>query len=630
MRKFLLLLSSVLFATAAVRAHEHAPRVLSPHNADAYSMKSFARFHRWRDLTGDAKVYEIFRYLADKQTGLYPLGTPAREGDEVLSEYHAVRDPVKTINVHPIGNCLTLGPAMAGVMRGMGIGQTRAIVMPGYKHVAAEVFYAGQWHYLDLDLRAVFRQADGSLASMEQAQTNPLLWKGPNGPLFFPLDRLEEVQKVYRQEKVQYQHGPSTSGHTMDYILRRGETLTRWWKPQGGRWHHHTSYHRNQSLRSIIEKRPRGLKSKHPSFTIHTHGNGRFVYRPNLTRASVDFDDGVYATANVSPVNTGLTLNEPGEGYAIFEVRTPYIIVPRVGELETTKDDRGASVVKMEANGVSVSLSLDNGISWQNLANQQGKTLDLTRYVGGTYGYLLKLALKGQPEEAAVQSLEIITWVQVHPASLPSLRKGTNKMVYVTGDHYGLPSHVMEIRPKGYDRQDFNKYLHEPPSDFDPTRKMRRAIGPFVASITPPPNTRIAWFSAGGNFRAHGTETRNSLAYKTDDATDFTTYYKANVPKYHDSWHYNADVEVALKAPARTVDIRYVGTPGVNNIRIYAHHVRDVPCKSSPVVITHGWREMGRLKKKTVHLQKPGAYEIVIASEPEDEYVEISVPGGTS
>ena len=76
-----------LFFAWPVGAAEYAPRVLSPHNADAYSMKTFARFHRWKDLTGDAKVYEVYKYLADKRTGLFPMGAGAWEGRDVLYDY---------------------------------------------------------------------------------------------------------------------------------------------------------------------------------------------------------------------------------------------------------------------------------------------------------------------------------------------------------------------------------------------------------------------------------------------------------------------------------------------------------------------------------------------------------------
>jgi hypothetical protein len=37
---------------------------------------------------------------------------PAREGREELTEHGAVTDPVKMLNVYPIGHCGTLGPAL--------------------------------------------------------------------------------------------------------------------------------------------------------------------------------------------------------------------------------------------------------------------------------------------------------------------------------------------------------------------------------------------------------------------------------------------------------------------------------------------------------------------------------------
>src|SRR5574341_841363 len=79
----------------------YSPRILSPHNADTYSLKTFAQFSRWRELSGDAKVYEVYKYLIDQRTGIYPMGVPAREGNEDLPEHGAVTDPVKMLNVYP-------------------------------------------------------------------------------------------------------------------------------------------------------------------------------------------------------------------------------------------------------------------------------------------------------------------------------------------------------------------------------------------------------------------------------------------------------------------------------------------------------------------------------------------------
>jgi hypothetical protein len=622
----LALAGALLAAASAAPAHEHAPRVLSPHNADAYSMKTFAEYPRWRDLSGDAKVFEIFKYLVDRRTGIYPMGLGAWEGKDVAYDFGYIRDPVKMINVYSLGYCDMMGPTAAGIMKDMGIGPSRTLNLPGWGHVVAEVFYDGKWHYLDLDCRAVFRREDGTLASMEEAKKDDSLWKGPNSPTFFPLDNLPNTRKVYGTTPVHVRHGVNMGGHTMDYVLRRGESFVRWWKPKGDRWNHHESYHRKPELRAILEREPRGPKCKHVGWSVHNRGNGRFLYRPDLTEGSGDFEDGVTDARNVRPGAQGLVLRDAEEGYAVFEVRSPYVIVPLVEKLETAEDDREASVVRLEGAGTTASVSVDNGLTWKDLGS--APEIDLTGHVAGRYGYLLKLGLKG--EGAVVRSLEIATWVQVHPASLPSLRKGRNEMRYVTGDHHGLQSHVLEIRTNGSLREDFLKHCSEPPADFDPARTSSRARGTFVAKVQAPPGMKVAWFSGGGAFTAHqgadSPKTKNTMAWAANEPRDFKEFYRADVPAGNAHWHYNADVEVKLDAPAPTIYLRYVGDPGVNNLRIYAHCVEERPPAAAPVTITHAWKERGELRKKSVTLEKPGPYEVACDDDPEDERIELSIP----
>jgi hypothetical protein len=627
-------LLAALVAAASAPAAEYAPRVVSPHQADAYSMKTFAQYSRWRDLTGDARTWEVFQYLTDPRTGLFPLGQPIFEGDDVVPEYRTVRDPVKIINVYGYAFCGILGPTMAGVCQDMGSGRSRTVILPGWHHVAAETYYGGKWHYLDLDLRAAFHRGDGSLASLAEAQHDPSLWAAPQGPRFFPLDSPDEVRKGYEKTAALPYYDFHSGGHTMDYVLRQGESFTRWWQPQGGRWHHGAHHHAEPFFRQLFERPPRGPKCKHAGWTVHTYGNGRFVYRPNLTDRSSDFADGVYASANVRPAAGGLTLSEAGRGHAVFEVRSPYILVPLVGNLDTPSDDREASVVTLDAAGrVALSISLDNGLSWQDVpAPEAGQPLsfDLTRHVAGTYGYLLKLGLEGEPGRTVVRALTLTTWVQVAPAALPGLRRGTNRMEYRTGDHYGLPTRVLAIQTNGSDRADFLKYLHEPPRDFDPARKTSRAHGPFVVKVEAPPGTKIAWLSAGGNFQAQqgddAPKTRNAIAYAVDEPRDFRPLYTADVPAGQDHWHYNVDREVKLESPARTVYLRYVGDPGVNNLRVYAHCLDDRPRPGSGVIISHTWAEGGFRKSRQFRLEKPGPYEVVTAGEPVDESIELVVP----
>ncbi len=619
----------VLFGAPEIEAREYAPRVVSPHNADAYSMRTFRQFHRWRDLKGDELAWEVYKYLVDKRTGVFHMNE-VLEGDDVFNEYRTVRDPVKIINVYGYAYCYIFGPVMAGVWQDMGLGKARTLVLPDWRHVTTEVFYGDRWHYVDLDVRAVFRRADGSLASMEEARRDASLWQG-RGPLFFPNDSLERTREIYRRTPVHHYHGFNQSGHTMDFVLRQGEKLTRWWTPQGGRWHHADVYHRTDWLRKLIESDPRGPKPNHRHFTIHNHANGRFVYQPDLSERSTDFEDGAYHAENVQPGPQGLTLIQPGEGYAIFEVRSPYVIVPLVGEMETTDDDSEASVVELDAQRVWPAVSLDGGLTWQDLPAESGPAvLDLTRQVSGRYGYLLKITLRGKPNEAAVRSLRITTWVQVAPASLPSLGRGENMMEYRTGDHYGLETRVVEVQSNASDPGELRKHVVALPEDYDPSRRTQRIRGPLVARVEAPPGTKIAWFSAGAGFRTHFHEaarkTRNTIAYAVDEPSDFREIYRAEVPTDTEHWHYNAHREIRLREPAERIYVRYVGDPAINNFRIYAHVTDSGRGSDRPVAITHVWSENGIRKEKTVALDRPGSYEVVTGAEPVDESIEISVP----
>ena len=66
----------------------------------------------------------------------------------------------------------------------------------------------------------------------------------------------------------------------------------------------------------------------------------------------------------------------------------------------------GDSIVEIDATGTSLSISLDNGITWQPVSTIDGsEKFDLTKYVSGTYGYLLRLGLRGEPESAVVRKL---------------------------------------------------------------------------------------------------------------------------------------------------------------------------------------------------------------------------------
>jgi hypothetical protein len=102
--------------------------------------------------------------------------------------------------------------------------------------------------------------------------------------------------------------------------------------------------------------------------------------------------------------------------------------------------------------------------------------------------------------------------------------------------------------------------------------------------------------------------------------------YRANVPDWHEHWHYAYDKEVPLVRPAKKVRVKYIGNPGVNGIRVNLHSARAEEKADTAVLITHAFKMGGKLQEKKVALNSPKGYTIECASEPQDVSIRVEVP----
>jgi hypothetical protein len=626
---------SILGSSVTSRARITCIRINSEHTADTTDLKRFRRFSAWKDKNGNDLALAMWQYLCGYETGLYHFNE-ILEGADTFDEYATVRDPIKILNVYNMAYCGIFGPILDGIFQGVGFEQGRSFGVELWNHCATEVWYGDGWHYYDLDVRGVLLDENGVAASLDEAKRNRDLWVNPRVKIepFFPNDNdKDKVFKIYRDSKIHYYYRWFEGGHTMDFYLRQGETFTRWWTPQGGRWHHLPRYNRTKWIKDLIQTEPVGMKPNHRDFTCWNHGNGLFHYVPNLSDKSTDFEDGVYAVKNLVPKKEGLNIIRDGRAEVIFEVFTPYIIVAKVNDLNDVNDDAEASVVKLNA-GLPVDLfvSLDNGLTWQAAGRAEpGKmaSIDLTGLVKGTYGYLLKLGTTGAKGEMAIKSLNIDTWVQVAPISLPKLRKGVNHLKYENGDSYGLATVPMLVQPNTAEPGDLEKYLVDMPKDYDPKRDTSRIRGDAVLRLAAPAGAKIAWLSVGATFRTYQGEqakrTDNRIAYAVGAPKGFKEIYKSLVPTWVNHWRYNWDTDIVLEKPAEVVYVKYTGNPGLNTIRACLHLVDSRPAQTH-IRVVHGYKINGVLYRKAVDLSRPAGYEVTCDSEPENVFIEISVP----
>ena len=623
-------------------AASYSPRVTSEHVPDCSSLEAFRNYHAWRDKTGQELAIAAWKCFVGTETGVAHF-QPIREGtDPVDWEYRIIRDPIKMLNVYGYGFCGAFGPTTAGLFEGLGFEKARSVQLPAVNHNVTEVFYDGAWHYYDTDLRGVLFRRDGeTIASIEDVIREPDLWLNPPRKMdpFFPEDSpsgIKQYSERYGAVPPQYCHQWFHGGSTMDFVLRKGESLTRFWHPRGGRWSHQPQDAETPFFRKLIQSEPYGAKTNHPRFTIWAHGNGLFEYAPTLRKGCGDFADGAFDHSNVELTDDGLTPTGDGKGEVVFEVLSPYVIVPQVGDLDDPGDDREASVVTFSSRGqVAVAISLDFGRSYIPVvpaAMADETRIDLTPYLRGErYQYLVKFTLRGKSNQTVLKSLQIRTWVQVAPISLPRLKAGTNHLRFGLGDKHGMSTVPGMQIPNMGDPQEMSRYWQKTPADYNPVRWTQRLVGPMDLVFYAPPGRKIKWASLGGYFRsyqkAEAPKTRNEIWYAVDDSDEWKIAYRANVPDWQEHWHYASDQEVVLEKPAEKLRVRYVGQPGVNGVRVNLHSLRPDAKPDNRVVVTHGFKMDGKLQERSFTFDSATDYVIECPSTPEDVFVKLAVPG---
>jgi len=639
----LIVVAIVRMGTEHSNADVYSPWIISEHVADTSSMEAFANFSAWKDKQGQERAIAIWKYLCDKETGVFHFN-PVREGaDRQYREFPIILDPIKMLNTYGYGYCGSFGPTTAGIFKQVGFEKARAIRLPGPNHCVTEVWYDDDWHYFDVDLRGILFENDGTtVASVDDVVNQPDLWTKPSKKVlpFFPDDHdLSEYAHNYGSEPVVHLYNWSTRGATMDFRLRKGESLTRWWQPQGGRWSHQERDVHGDYWVDLLNREPFGAKSNHPDFSVWTHGNGLFDYQPTLRKGVGDFEDGVFDHTNVALVEEGVALNTDGQGEVIFEVLSPYVIVPKVGDFETRKDDREASVVSFKSRGnVQVFLSLDFGRTWQSAMSVSGNdrttTLDLTPHLRERYQYLIKFVLSGKSHESVLETIRIQTWTQVAPASLPRLKKGINHLSYKVKDKHGLPTIPWMQIPNMASREEMKRYWALEPKDYDPDRSRHRVHGDMVLRFKAPAQRKIKWASLGGFFNAHqgsaSLNTKNEIWYAINDSDDWNQLYSANVPNWNNHGHYAVDKEVVFDKPVESIKVRYVGDPGVNTVRVNLHSLRQDVVERQTIVATHGFEIGGQLVQRRFTFDKPSEYAIDCDQTPVNVFVQIAVPSDSA
>jgi hypothetical protein len=436
-----------------LRAQVYSPLILRKGQPDSTDLPALARgiFGQAGATTPREKAEAIWRFfLTDgrfvKPGMIYHIAGWAYEepGGEVL-------DPVKLLNSYGFGLCYHVAPLLESVYKAGGFADARVWFLTG--HTVAEVFYDGGYHYFDSDMmgynpigtsgplkqRPVASvhqiEQDGSIITGKLVGPKQADIANVDGP-WYPADvrahaigDLAELFTSWKDNRV-FPYRRYAAGHTMDFVLRPGERIVRYFHPEpaglyylpyrfdGTAWQEFPQEIEQYKIRTTDG--PRSQKD------ARTWATGVQEYRP--------------------PISAAMS--------AVYRMPSAYVIID-------------ASFQMLASDPVTVETSVDDGQAWTP-ATVTGKpdgewtaipaVLTKSEHgsrnaVSGTYGYLVRITSSSPRGRTggAIRDLVLCTRFQLNPRTLPELSAGNNAMGYssASAEHLELPATLPRLTNAG-------------------------------------------------------------------------------------------------------------------------------------------------------------------------------------
>lgn len=427
------------------RAQVYSPVVTKQGQVDTTSLKTVAAgiYAKYHAHTDREKAEAIWRfYLTDgrfvKPGMFYHLAGWAYEEPN-----GQVLDPVKLLNSYGYGLCYQDGPLMAATFKAGGFRDARVWFLTG--HTVAEVFYDGQYHYFDSDMLGYNPIGDGPLkerdvASVYQLEHNPnIILKNVTGPTtsnpktvdypWYPADvhanAMGDLASLFSttQDNYLYAYTRYPQGHTMDFVLRPGETMVRYFVPTPANLFY-LPYTKDGKQRALLPDLAQFhipvAKGPHSEKDYREWATGKILYRPQGTGDAVVARHGKMETVT-------------------FDMPSPYVIIDANFSVQVKLKDKKASVL--------VETSTDDGHTWAESARLAGPydgvwkaqptrlpaEYNRLNAVAGSYGYQVRYTVTGA-RSAMLTDFSLTTLFQLNPRTLPAVTAGDNVFDFRAGD----------------------------------------------------------------------------------------------------------------------------------------------------------------------------------------------------
>jgi hypothetical protein len=398
-------------------------------------------------------------------------------------------NPVVAMNVYGYANCGYHSTVFTALCRSIGV---PARVWEVWHHTITEAFYNNAWHMLDSDIGLYYLAEDNrTIASVEQLWEDQKISGGreSGAALTTFSGRNKAVRAIYTDEAgenpqvsqdgekirgYRYFHGEdecyvqtgydrfTVEPHSMAMTLRPGEKLIRHWK--GGEKYYDYERHNRRLETGYVWAKPM------------RYGDGQLIWKPDLKSElapsffNKDLAPGFEVLDGQAPAvhvryKHGGVWDMPER--AILTTKTPYTILG--GKLKATfyrgaakEWDRISTIIYSTTGPVKNNIwSAPKGVTGYIDAEIDLDKVLFPKGERGRHDYAVKFNFMADESndpatQSGLETVEIVTDIQVSSYSLPALSKGRNIIRYRDET---LGEHKVKITHIWYERND-----NSPPS----------------------------------------------------------------------------------------------------------------------------------------------------------------------
>ena len=538
---YLLMIMIFLIAAGPLHSQVCSPVVLLNGQPDTRDLKSLVQelYMQAGAVTDRQKAEAVWRYLLTDGRFVEPGMVYHIAGWAYEEPTGEVLDPMKLLNSYGFGLCYQFAPLLEALFEAGGFEDARCWFVTG--HTVTEVFYGGGYHLFDSDMLGYTTVGEGDprtlpvagvhqlerdrniildkMLAPDRADTTKVVYP------WYPADVRAKAMDGYaglftsRDDNWLFPYTRSPQGHSMDFVLRPGERLVRFFAPE------------SQGIYYLPYKKAGGSRQEFPQeserWKIRTEdgpkslkdyrlwATGSLEYRPLLSKKSA------YYPAFGPGFNDNLRLPTTEEqsmlsrekaslpASAVFDMSSPYVLI-----------DAGFSLdihLAGPAHHLLVETSTDGGRSWQSCATLAGPYSGpwkigaqvvqssghgVLTSVSGRYGYLARFTFGGPPPAEAVKlgDLVLTSRFQHNPRTLPELGPGENELIFKPGPQrrrWNIPVDLQRLESLALETKNLECAVEE---DNLILRPVDWKKGEVLFEALAPGEKVLSGFQAGGRF----------------------------------------------------------------------------------------------------------------------------------